>query len=308
MILVAGLTPAWQQIAVLERLAPGAVNRARETYACASGKPTNVAIALARLGATAKLLTVLGGAVRSPFEEDLDRLGVERRILPSTAPTRVCTSLVDRSARETTEIVENAGPASAEELAAFQETFREEARAAQLVVLTGSLPPGAPATFYSSLLHATPARAVLDIRGPELLETLAQRPFLMKPNRDELARTVARSLDTEDELVQACRDLCARGATWVVVTAGAGAVIVVSREQSFRMRTLPRPVVNPIGCGDCLAAGLAWGLSRGKEVVESTRLGIAAAAQNLGDLLPARLDPATVSAWAEEVEVSPLGA
>ena len=48
-------------------------------------------------------------------------------------------------------------------------------------------------------------------------------------------------------------------------------------------------IINPIGCGDCLAAGMAWGLQQRQEPIEAVRLGIAAAAENLGGLLPARL-------------------
>ncbi|MGH7140315.1 MAG: hypothetical protein ACREHD_31650 [Pirellulales bacterium] len=49
-------------------------------------------------------------------------------------------------------------------------------------------------------------------------------------------------------------------------------------------------VVNPIGCGDCLAAGLAWGLATGRAPLESLAIGIAAAAQNAAQLLPCRVD------------------
>jgi hypothetical protein len=50
MIVVAGLTPAYQQIMVHDTLRPGEVNRARDVRWCASGKVLNVAVALARFG------------------------------------------------------------------------------------------------------------------------------------------------------------------------------------------------------------------------------------------------------------------
>jgi fructose-1-phosphate kinase PfkB-like protein len=50
------------------------------------------------------------------------------------------------------------------------------------------------------------------------------------------------------------------------------------------------PVVNPIGSGDCLAAGMAVGLVRGQPPLEALRHGVAAAADNACRLLPARLD------------------
>jgi fructose-1-phosphate kinase PfkB-like protein len=50
-------------------------------------------------------------------------------------------------------------------------------------------------------------------------------------------------------------------------------------------------VVSPIGCGDCLAAALAVALQQGQTVPDAVRLGVAAALDNLGQPLPAALDP-----------------
>ena len=66
------------------------------------------------------------------------------------------------------------------------------------------------------------------------------------------------------------------------------------------------PIVNPIGCGDCLAAGVAAGLARGETLVDAVRLGIAAAADNATQLLPARFDRTRVEALAASVRVNVL--
>jgi fructose-1-phosphate kinase PfkB-like protein len=52
--------------------------------------------------------------------------------------------------------------------------------------------------------------------------------------------------------------------------------------------------VNPIGSGDCLAAGIAYGTARGLPPLEAIRLGIAAAAENAASLLPGHIEPASV--------------
>ena len=62
MILAAGLSPAWQQIVLLEALHLGEVNRASEVHWCASGKVLNVGLALHHLGAKSLTLSPLGGA------------------------------------------------------------------------------------------------------------------------------------------------------------------------------------------------------------------------------------------------------
>lgn len=291
MILVTGLTPAWQQILQFETLRVGQVNRALAAHWCASGKVFNVAIALAHLGGDCKLISPIGSNVHEAVEAELAEHGVQARLILSAEPTRVCTTLIDSSIATVTELVENARPLSESELAQVSELYAAEAAQAAAVVLTGSLPAGTPPTFYRDLLRQTRCRAIVDARGPELLSALEAVPFVVKPNREELAMTFNRPLADDDELLAAMRELNRRGAEWVVVTEGKHAVWASSADGVFRLQPLTvEHVANPIGCGDCLAAGLAWGLSLGREPLESLAIGMSAAAQNAAQLLPGRVD------------------
>lgn len=286
-----GLTPAWQQILQFDKLRVGEVNRAREAHWCSSGKVFNVAIALAQLGADCRLVSPVGPNVRDLVETELCHLGVRSQLVDSAEPTRVCTTLIESSTGTVTELVENARPLGETEIAQVAEWYAAAAEQASGAVLTGSLPAGAPVTFYRDLLSRTPCRAVLDARGPELLAALDARPFLVKPNREELAMTMQQPLTDDEALVAAMRGLNQRGAEWVVVTEGKRAVWASSADGVFRLQTLTvEHVVNPIGCGDCLAAGLAWGLALGHGPLPSLAIGIAAAAQNAAQLLPGRLN------------------
>lgn len=293
MILVAGLTPAWQQIAVLDRLRIGEVNRAREVHWCASGKVLNVGLALTQLDANVHTLSLVGsGAAGEVTRRDMADLGVDVRWIESNAPQRVCTTLLDRESGQTTEIVENSAPASEAELIAFEAAFAKEAAQtnAKLLILTGSLPTGAPRDFYATLLSHVQAPAILDVRGEELLAALTHRPLVVKPNREELGHTVRRELSTDEDVWQAMSQVNALGAEWVVVTNGACEVFASRGDERFRFQPSQVRVVNPIGCGDCFTAGLAWALQRGDDMPTAIRSGIAAAAQNAEQLLPARLN------------------
>ena len=170
-----------------------------------------------------------------------------------------------------------------------------------MAILTGSLPAGAPPVFFRELLDDTACPAIIDVRGPELLAALERGVFLIKPNREELARTVGREITDDAELHAAMQELNARGAEWVVISDGPRPAWSSSREQIFRL-TPPRvEPVNPIGSGDCLAAGLACALVEGSDTLAAIRLGMGAAAFNVGQLLPARLDRNTVDRYAANV-------
>jgi 1-phosphofructokinase family hexose kinase len=304
-IVAAGLTPAWQQIMRFERFCPGEVNRAIDVAWCASGKVLNVGMALAQLGARSDTIALVGGATGQQIVREFAERSVPLSWVECQAPTRVCTTILDVSSGRATELVENAGRATGEELDAFRRTYRHRVASAQLAILTGSLPAGAPANFFRELVSDTPCRVILDIRGPELLAALEHEVFLVKPNREELARTVGRSLDGEAELVAAMCELNRNNAQWVVVTDGARPLWISSERGCFRITPPQVTAVNPIGSGDCLAAAAAWKILNGADPLEAVRFGAAAAAANVGQLLPARFNPDAVHALVGSIRVEP---
>jgi tagatose 6-phosphate kinase len=303
MILAAGLTPAWQQILLFDAFQLGEVNRARETHWCASGKVLNVGIALYHLGRPCKTLALIGGSAGREIEREFSEHRIPARWIESSQPTRTCTTILDTQTCMTTELVENSKAPTEEELAAFIDAYRDEAARADVVVLSGSLPANTPADFYRRLLEHTPGRAVLDIRGEELLQTLDLRPFLVKPNREELGKTLQRELNDDARLTAAMQELNRRGAEWVVVSQGKQAVWATSGGEVHRIEPLAAPVVNPIGCGDCLAAGVATALDEGRQPLEAICFGLAAAAENLGSVLPARLNRQSIEQSAGNVQI-----
>lgn len=303
MILSVGLTPAWQRILQFDRLAVGEVNRARATQSCASGKVLNVAAAAHSLGAEASLWCPIGGATGRQISADFRRLGIPSRWLEVATPTRVCTTLLDLSKGVTTELVENAGALSATDLDRYAEELPELAAGAALVVLTGSLPERTPAGYYRRLLRSVECPAVLDIRGQDLLDCLPLKPLLIKPNRDELGWTVGRALAAESEVLAAMQELQGHGAQWVVVSQGAGMLLAAGPTGNFRICPPHIEAVNPIGCGDSLAAGIAVGVLEGMPVIEAIRFGVAAAAENALDLLPARMSRAATDRRLAGIEI-----
>jgi tagatose 6-phosphate kinase len=289
-ILAAGLTPAWQQIMVFEGLGIGKVNRACESWFCSSGKILNVGLALHHLGRPSLTLSILGGRPGENIDREICSLGMEHRWIWAQKPTRICTTIVDRLEGSITELVENAGPVDEEELERFLGAYQEVVRHAGIVILIGSLPAQTPRTLYCRLIEQTPARVVLDASGPELLAALRLRPFCVKPNREELARTLGREIRSDDELKDALREIHDLGARWAIVSNGRHPLWASFEGNAWIFHPPRISAVNPIASGDCLAAGLAWAVDSGMDMLEAIRFGMAAAAENAAALLPSRLD------------------
>jgi tagatose 6-phosphate kinase len=151
---------------------------------------------------------------------------------------------------------------SPDEWAAFVKRFRELAGDADVVVLSGSLPPGAPIDGYATLIELSgAARTILDTSGEALRHGLAAGPDLAKPNAAELAAALAGAA-RPDALrnAHAARTLGARA---VAVSNGPDGLLAATEEGAWRSRP-PYPVAgNPTGAGDACVAALARGLAAG---------------------------------------------
>jgi tagatose 6-phosphate kinase len=302
MILSAGLSPAWQQILVFRSFRYGEVNRASEVHWYAQGKVLNAGIAAHHLGAPSLTLAPIGGSPLAQIDREFAELGIARRWIVTQSPTRTCTTILDASTGTMTELVENGHPLRLDELDEYRRAYAEEAAKSSVAIIAGSLPVGTPASFYRDLVERTPCPVVLDFRGEGLLGCLDLNPLVVKPNREELAQTVGSPIDDDSQLLDAMRLLNRRGAQWVVVTHGAGPVLVTSASKTYRVHTLPvERVVNPLGSGDSMAAGIAWAIRAGRDVVDAVKLGIAAATQNVARLDTGRIDPIRAQRGAADV-------
>jgi tagatose 6-phosphate kinase len=272
MILVVGLSPAWQRTLCFERLQPGQVNRARRVTETASGKGVNVARVATALGAPVRLLTVAGGPRGQQLVEALRAERIDARVVRVASQTRLCQTLL--SGGRATELVEESGRLTARELARVRALFRQQLRRARLVVLTGTVPPGCGEDFYARLAREARARRVpvlVDAQRRQLMNALRARPFLVRVNRQELAAGW-RGKPAE---------MLGRGVQALVVSDGANPVRVWSVAGSWAVVPPRVKVVNPIGSGDAMLAGIAVALWRGAGLAEAVRLGVACAVANV---------------------------
>ena len=289
MILVVGLSPAWQRTLVFEEILPGKVNRAMRVSESASGKGVNVARVASILGADVKLLTVAGGRRGQLLKAQLREQGLKARVVPVKSETRICQTLLAASAA--TELVEEAGPLTSTEVREVLHAFALAVRKADLVVLTGTVPKGCGDDFYARLVDESARRGVrvlIDAQKTQLRNALKRRPFLVRINRDELAAATDIECAGRKIVLPALGSLMKRGPHWAVIGDGAKS-IYVSEMPGIRASTFTPPQVetkNPIGSGDAMMAGIAVALVRGQSILEAVQFGAACGAANAMSVEP----------------------
>lgn len=310
MILCVGTTPAAQRVMFFRELTPGAVNRAVEVLDGAAGKSVNVARVLKTLGARVFAVGVAGGDRGAEVRRALAAGGIDHEFVSIHARTRQCITVVDKSSGLITELVEESPAIDAEEHEQLVQVIVRRARECRAVVMSGTIARGASPDLYgrvTRLARESGARAVVDAQGSALMSALAARPSLVKPNREELAATLGRKLETEVDVVTAMKELHARGAEGVVVTAGKDPVLASDGKAVWRVRTPDIRAVNPIGSGDALTAGVVWRLVQGEALGEACLWGAAAGAANALTAMPGEVNLADIERLRSETTLERLG-
>jgi 1-phosphofructokinase family hexose kinase len=270
------------------KLVLGGVNRAPVSFTYPGGKGGNVARAVAILGGRARLVAFSGRAEAMGLRAWYQAQGVQADLEPVAGGQRACVILREEvRQRETVINSPSRLTPGAKGGAALQRRLLKALRPGDLVVFSGTLPPGLPPRFFSDLIRATQARralALCDSSGPGLADGVKARPFLVKPNQPELEELMGRPLRGEALLRQAMEAVRRRGVQLVVVTLGQAGARAISKGQAWTVNA-PKAqpgILSPVGCGDAFMAGLAWALDSGKGLEDALRWATAAAWANLG--------------------------
>jgi 1-phosphofructokinase family hexose kinase len=285
----------------------GTVNRVASETRSPGGKGVNVAAALRMLGVEVVATGFLGVGNDEVFTEFLGAEGIADRFLRLPGLTRTGIKIVD-DAGATTDLNFPGAPVSAADVDHLAATVGELARDAAWVVLSGSLPPGAPADLYARLAaaaHTGGAAVALDTSGAALGAAVRARPDLVKPNTDELAELVGRPLPDTGAVLGAVAELQAMGIERLVVSDGAAGALFVDGSEVVTARPPPVAVASTVGAGDATVAGTVAALLRGEPLAGVARLATACGATAVETVGP-RLDPAVVARRAGEVTVEPL--
>ena len=257
-----------------------------------AGAECNVAVAIARLGASAAWISALPeNAVGHGVGDAVAAAGVDVAGVSWIAGARLGLFFVDAGVppRPTSVVYDRAGSAFTA-LDAFDEALLEGARFAVLSGITPALGAAsrALAERFAAAAAAAGARLCLDVNyRAQLWDPVAARdglaPFLAAASVVVCAQRDARAvfgLDGEPAaVVTELRERFAPQADAAVVTSGAaGATGVDAGGPPVHEPARPTTVVDRFGAGDAFCAGLLWGLLHGRDLAECLRCAVTLAA------------------------------
>jgi len=278
-----------------------------------AGKAVNVSRALSDLGMPNSAIGWVGMDAFDLFYEAMQDADVKTCFLPISGSTRENITIIDPQTHIETHI-RDAGPTvDASDVARLTDLLESTVNENSLAIFTGSLPPGLTMEMFEGLLTSCTkhgARVAIDTAGLALKAAVRCKPWLVKPNDEELAEFMNHH-DRADEpfLLQAGRQLNEQVAV-VLVTAGKhGAYCFADGKVLHAIAPVSSDAIqSTVGCGDAMLAGFLAGLSASHGDMETAlREGVivsAAAAMTDG---PARFERSDVDRLRQKVESRKIG-
>lgn len=309
MILTITLNPAVDIGYTLDELSIDTVNRVADVTKTAGGKGLNVARVLQQLDEDTAASGFLGGSLGQFIRTEISEQGIDDFFITIDGATRNCIAVLHEGKQ--TEILESGPVITGDEAKEFLGEFAAYVQKVDMVTISGSLPKGLTNDFYAQLVgianqHDTPV--LLDTKGELLNYTLKgeSKPFLIKPNEDELADLLGEKVTDEAQIVTALQSERFSGVSWVVVTTGATGAFVKHNQEIYRATTPKVDAVNPVGSGDSVIAGFASGLTRGLADEAFIKYGLSMGVLNAMETKTGSINPEKIEWFIDQIRVDKL--
>lgn len=187
MIYTITFNPALDYIIKIQNFKTGEINRSEKEHILAGGKGINVSIVLKELDIETTALGFIAGFVGDEIEGKVKEYGINTEFIKiENDISRINVKIVEPS-KETA--INSKGPFIDKNYIELLYEKIEMIENGDILVLSGSVPKGIESNIYQNIckkLEKKDIEIVVDTTGDLLLKTLEYKPFLIKPNRDEL--------------------------------------------------------------------------------------------------------------------------
>ncbi len=265
-------------VSITQPLVRNTVNRTEDAMITAGGKGINVSLVLQQLEIPTTVYGYLAGTIGQMISERMQRTQIPTDwILVPNQMTRINLKIKETGC--VTELNGRGVSVSEAETELLVSKLRQYGEG-DYIVLAGSVPAGAPATFYADIMTAlaeTGVRIAVDTTGEPLREAIKCKPFIIKPNLPELCDLVGAEIDTWWDALPYGKQLIDMGAQNVLLSLGSDGALLFTEEHRVWHLSAPHGVVkNAVGSGDSMLGGFLAACAAGKELTEALRTGIAA--------------------------------
>ena len=261
-----------------EEMHPFMVNRTKEDDIQANGKGVNVSLVLKMLDFPSTALGFSAGFTGKYIEDYLQQKQIQTEFIEVPGMTRINVFTQVNQTGEEYKLV-NQGPEIPQTAV---HNFLNQIRVLQAedyLCVSGSLPRGlSPKVLIeiSRICQEKGIHLIIDSSDQEVMDCLPYRPFLLKPNEEELSSWFGRKMVTDEDYFVYGQRLVELGAENVLLSLGEKGAILFTKDRVFRGNSPKGKVVNTACAGDTMLGAFLAGYMNRRPLDEMLRKSIAA--------------------------------
>lgn len=282
MIITVTLNPAIDRILVIDELKLNSNNRIKQSFECLGGKGTHVSVNLALLDLKSRALGIAMGENGQRIIRLLESINVDVKFLYyNFGNSRTNYVVVDKFANSTL-ISEKGHVLNSSQIEEFICHFQNNVFKDDIVVISGDVSnQGGSDLFYTliEICEKKGAKLCLDVSGNQLSCAIQRRPFLIKPNIDELEELYKTEIKSIKDVIDYSIDLYKKGILNVFISCGKDGFVANIKGCVYHVIPPEIKPINTVGCGDALLSGILFGLENNLDMENMLRYssGISAA-------------------------------
>lgn len=276
MIYTITFNPALDYISKVENFEKGKINRTQTEKILPGGKGLNVSTVLKNLGIESTTLGFIAGFTGEELQRRIEEKGIKTDFIKvKNGITRINVKI---SSNEETALNGNGPEITNDDIQELLEKV-EKIKKEDIVILAGNVPKGINNNIYEIIcviLERNGVTFIVDATQELLINVLKYKPFLIKPNKEELEETFKIKMQTKEDIITYAKKLQLMGAQNVLISLGGeGAILVTTEDKVYFSKAPKGTVLNTVGAGDSMVAGFIAGYLQNESYEQAFKMGIA---------------------------------
>lgn len=242
----------------------------------AGGKGINISRALTVNGVDNLAILAVGDANGADFCRELDKDGMKYSLITVEGRIRENITIHTKDAPET-RLSFTGFDTDNSLLSEFEAKLMPIISEGDIVTFTGRVPSGVDMDAVKTFLRkieAKGARIVIDSRSFSKDDLVEMKPWLIKPNEEEIAVYLNREISSFDSVLDGARQLYSEGIQNVMISLGAEGALLVCKDGAIIARPPKIKALSTIGAGDSSIAGFIAAAAEGKGYAEMLRTAV----------------------------------
>lgn len=276
MICTLTINPAIDRLLYINSCKKNNTNRIKDVKDVLGGKGTHVSVNLDLLGCENRAYGISFGDTGKEILKLLDCKDIDTKFLHyKDGNSRTNYAVIEENGCCTL-FSEKGKLITKEKCEALISKLVDEIKEDDILIMSGDASNTEIPLIYCEIMDRLKAKHVkifLDTSSSNLREGLKRKPFLIKPNEDELSQIVGTDVSgKEKEIIQGMKEAAKIGIECVTVTCGGAGSYAYYKGKFYHVHPLKVEVANTIGCGDAFLSGMAYGFANKMDFSETLRI------------------------------------